>query len=101
MTYRSVSPFNGHVLATFDDMSDSQVAHAVATAGSRFDEWRGISFTARARIVAWRCGNGMRPRPVRGSEWLTSSVRRQARTATHSARARTFWNRPGTMPDRV
>jgi hypothetical protein len=97
MTYRSVNPFNGHVLATFDDISDSQVAHAVATAESCFDEWRGMSFTARA----WRCGNGMRPRPVRGSEWPTSSVPRQARTATHAAQARTFWNRPGTMPDRV
>ena len=52
MSYQSVNPFDGTILATFQTMSDEQLEAALATAASCFDTWRNTSFAERAAIAA-------------------------------------------------
>jgi len=50
--YRSVNPFNGRVLQTFEELTDTQLESSLATATSCFQTWRKKSFAEREKIVA-------------------------------------------------
>ena len=52
MTYQSVNPFDGKVLKTFEDTTDTQLETAIATAAACFEIWRHKTFTERAVILA-------------------------------------------------
>ena len=52
MTYQSVNPFDGKVLKTFDDTTDTQLETAIATAAACFEIWRHKTFPERAVILA-------------------------------------------------
>lgn len=52
MTYQSVNPYDGKLLQTFAELSDSQLETALQTAATCFDSWRQMTFAERARIVA-------------------------------------------------
>jgi succinate-semialdehyde dehydrogenase/glutarate-semialdehyde dehydrogenase len=52
MTYQSVNPFNGHVLRTFDDLTDDALEAKLAAAEACFRTWRFTSYAERAAIVA-------------------------------------------------
>ncbi len=49
--YRSVNPYNGKVLKTFEEFSEQQVDHALTAAASCFDTWRHTSFVKRTAIA--------------------------------------------------
>lgn len=52
MPYQSVNPFSGELLQRFDQLTDSQVQSALATADSTFqDSWSTATFQHRADIV--------------------------------------------------
>jgi len=51
MPYQSVNPFNGHVLQTFDELSDLELESAIARAARAFEAWRNTTFEARAGIL--------------------------------------------------
>ena len=51
MSYRSVSPYSGKVLKTFEELTDKQLESAVTTAECCFQTWRHTTFTERAVIV--------------------------------------------------
>ncbi len=52
MSYRSVSPYSGKVLKTFEELTDKQLESAVTTAEGCFLTWRHTTFVERAVIVA-------------------------------------------------
>lgn len=52
MPYQSVNPFDGKLLETFDELSDSDLEKAIATAATAFEAWRSTSFADRSVIVA-------------------------------------------------
>jgi succinate-semialdehyde dehydrogenase/glutarate-semialdehyde dehydrogenase len=52
MSYRSVSPYSGKVLKTFEELTDKQLESAVTTAEGCFLTWRHTTFAERAVIVA-------------------------------------------------
>ncbi len=52
MTYKSVNPYDGKTLKTFDDISDQQLETALETAAACFESWRHKSFAERAAVVA-------------------------------------------------
>lgn len=52
MTYQSVNPFDGKVLKTFEDTTDTQLETAIATAAACFEIWRHKTFPERAVILA-------------------------------------------------
>lgn len=52
MAYQSVNPFNGELLESFDEISDSQLESKIAKAAACFGTWRGKSYAERAVIVA-------------------------------------------------
>ena len=52
MSYRSVSPYSGKVLKTFEELTDKQLESAVTTAEGCFLTWRNTTFAERAVIVA-------------------------------------------------
>jgi succinate-semialdehyde dehydrogenase / glutarate-semialdehyde dehydrogenase len=49
--YLSVNPFNGQVLQTFAELTDSELEVAVATAATTFEMWRRTTFAARATVL--------------------------------------------------
>jgi succinate-semialdehyde dehydrogenase / glutarate-semialdehyde dehydrogenase len=52
MAYQSINPFNGELLQTFDQLTDSQVESALAKADSTFQKvWSKASFRDRAKVV--------------------------------------------------
>ncbi len=52
MAYQSINPFNGELLQTFDQLTDSQVEGALAKADSTFQKvWSKASFRDRAKVV--------------------------------------------------
>ena len=52
MAYQSINPFNGELLQTFDQLTDSQVESALAMADSTFQQvWSKASFRDRAKVV--------------------------------------------------
>ncbi len=48
---KSINPYNGEVLKTFDEMSPAEVDSAIAKADEAFRQWRETSFEHRARIL--------------------------------------------------
>ena len=52
MSYRSVSPYSGKILKTFEELTDKQLESAVTTAEGCFLTWRNTTFAERAVIVA-------------------------------------------------
>ena len=52
MTYQSINPNDGKILATFAELTDKQLETALATAASCFDIWRSNTFAQRANIAA-------------------------------------------------
>jgi succinate-semialdehyde dehydrogenase/glutarate-semialdehyde dehydrogenase len=51
MPYRSVNPYNGKVLETFEELTDAQLEKALATAATCFEKWRRTTFSERAAVV--------------------------------------------------
>jgi delta 1-pyrroline-5-carboxylate dehydrogenase len=52
MTYQSVNPYDGKILKTFEELSDTQLETALATAATCFETWRHKTFAERAAVVA-------------------------------------------------
>ena len=52
MSYRSVSPYSGKILKTFDELTDKQLESALEAAESCFQAWRQTTFAERAVVVA-------------------------------------------------
>lgn len=48
---KSINPYNGEVLKTFDEMSPAEVDSAIAKADEAFRQWRETSFEHRAGIL--------------------------------------------------
>ena len=48
---KSINPYNGEVLKTFDEMSPAEVDSAIAKAAEAFRQWRETSFENRAGIL--------------------------------------------------
>ncbi|MFD1950792.1 NAD-dependent succinate-semialdehyde dehydrogenase [Sphingomonas arantia] len=51
MTYQSLNPFDGTIIETFTDLSDSEVEAKLAAAQTCFETWRHTSFADRAVIL--------------------------------------------------
>jgi len=52
MNYISVNPFDGKVLKTFEEATDSELETALAAAAACYSTWRHKSYSERATIVA-------------------------------------------------
>src|SRR6478672_10798101 len=52
MTYKSVNPYDGKVLKTFEEFTDKQLEMALETAATCFETWRHTTFAERAAVVA-------------------------------------------------
>ncbi len=51
MTYQSLSPFDGTLIKSFEDISDLQFETKLATAQTCFESWRHKSYAERAAII--------------------------------------------------
>jgi len=51
MTYRSVNPFDGSVLETFQEIDDDQLERALQTAHRCFGDWRSRTFAERGAVL--------------------------------------------------
>ena len=52
MNYHSLSPFNGKLSKSFDEITNSQLETKIAAANTCFQSWRHKSYTERAVIIA-------------------------------------------------
>ena len=52
MAYQSVNPYNGKLLKTFEELTDTQLETAIETASTCFKTWRGKTFAERAAVIA-------------------------------------------------
>jgi succinate-semialdehyde dehydrogenase/glutarate-semialdehyde dehydrogenase len=52
MTYKSVNPYNGKTVKTFEELSDAQLEQKLAAAHACFKTWKQTSYKERAVIVA-------------------------------------------------
>lgn len=52
MSYQSVNPYDGTVLKTFVELTDTELEAAIATASNCFETWHQKSFAERAVVVA-------------------------------------------------
>jgi len=52
MSYKSINPYNGELVKSFDEHTDQQVETALTTAATCFETWRQLTFAERAAIVA-------------------------------------------------
>lgn len=52
MSYRSINPYNGELVETFEEQTDQQLESAIATATACFEAWRKLTFADRSVIVA-------------------------------------------------
>jgi succinate-semialdehyde dehydrogenase/glutarate-semialdehyde dehydrogenase len=52
MAYQSINPYDGKILKTFKEMTDSQLETAIETAANCYKSWRQKSFAERAIVVA-------------------------------------------------
>ena len=50
MAYQTVNPYDNHVVATFDDLTDQQVTQLLAQAQNTFESWNQTSFAERAAV---------------------------------------------------
>ena len=51
MTYRSVNPYDGQTLKTFEELTDPQLDKALEAAATCFETWRHKTFAERAAVV--------------------------------------------------
>jgi succinate-semialdehyde dehydrogenase/glutarate-semialdehyde dehydrogenase len=61
MAYKSINPYNGKLLKTFEELEDQQLDEAVATAAMCFEKWRTATFAQRAAVCG-RAASLMRSR---------------------------------------
>ncbi|MBC7726231.1 MAG: aldehyde dehydrogenase family protein, partial [Microbacteriaceae bacterium] len=61
MAYQSTNPYDGQVVARFDEIDDGQLESKLAAASSCFDSWRDTSFAERKAVLA-RAAELMRER---------------------------------------
>jgi succinate-semialdehyde dehydrogenase/glutarate-semialdehyde dehydrogenase len=52
MAYQTVNPYNGEVLATFSEMSDTELEEILSRAQSAYEAWRRRTFAERAAVTA-------------------------------------------------
>lgn len=52
MTYQSVSPFDGKILETFEELTDKQLDKALETAATCFETWKNRTFAERSAVAA-------------------------------------------------
>jgi len=52
MTYQSVNPYNSQIVRTFDEYTDQELEHAIATASACFADWRMCPSQERTAIGA-------------------------------------------------
>jgi succinate-semialdehyde dehydrogenase/glutarate-semialdehyde dehydrogenase len=50
MAYQTVNPYDNHVVATFDDLTDEQVMNLLGQAQKTFESWSQKSFDERAAV---------------------------------------------------
>ncbi|MUL47102.1 NAD-dependent succinate-semialdehyde dehydrogenase [Mycobacterium sp. CBMA293] len=50
MAYQTVNPYNNHVVATYDDLTDEEVMQRLTQAQNTFDSWRHTPFAQRAAV---------------------------------------------------
>lgn len=50
---RSVNPYNGQMLKTYDQMTPKEVERAIGQAHERFTTWRRTSIPERAAFLLW------------------------------------------------
>lgn len=51
MAYKTVNPFNGEEVKTFDDFTDEMLEKKLQTAQDDYEHWRHTSFEERAKII--------------------------------------------------
>ena len=51
MAYESINPYNGKILRTFQELTDTQLETALKTAATCFENWRHTTFAGRAAVV--------------------------------------------------
>ena len=51
MAYQSINPYNGKILKTFKELTDTQLEAALGNAATCFDNWRHTTFAGRAAVV--------------------------------------------------
>src|SRR5664280_2355795 len=52
MAYQSINPYNGKILKTFKELTDTQLEAALGSAAACFENWRHTTFAGRAAVVA-------------------------------------------------
>ena len=52
MAYKSINPYDGKTLKTFEELTDQQLDKAVSTASACFEVWKNMTFAERAVIVS-------------------------------------------------
>ena len=52
MTYQSVSPVDGKILETFEELTDKQLDKALETAATCFETWKNRTFAERSAVAA-------------------------------------------------
>ncbi len=52
MTYQTINPYTGDLVATFPDATDAEVEAALAQAHATFGTWRHSPFTQRSEVLA-------------------------------------------------
>ncbi len=52
MAYRSVNPYDGKTVETFEELTDQQLEVAIAAAATAYETWRHTTYAERAAIVA-------------------------------------------------
>jgi succinate-semialdehyde dehydrogenase/glutarate-semialdehyde dehydrogenase len=52
IAYKSVNPFNGETVKTFEELSDKQLDTAIAAADTCYKTWKNKTYAERAKVVA-------------------------------------------------
>ncbi len=52
MAYQSTNPYDGNVLASFEELTEEQLESALSCATRAFESWRHSSFATRAAVLA-------------------------------------------------
>ena len=51
MAYQTVNPYDNHVVATFDDLTDEQAMELLGQAQKTFESWSQTSFAERTAVI--------------------------------------------------
>ena len=73
MAYKSVNPYNGKVLKTFEELTNKQLEKAIKTAVTCFDSWRQATFAERA-VVAVKAAAILRARVEEFARPMTNEM---------------------------